>query len=193
MWLFYPKDSGVFRIYNYNTVTEQFDLKETLPTTFSGHISSVSVTNDHIYLAFAIYTSFVFIYTFDGTNYTQLQQISVPVQRLHLTDDHEYLTVTTAFDSNCYIYKFDGSQFNLLPNNGTLTLANNTFFGSLSEDKEYLGVTVDGAVVVYENVTIDNAVSSASKPGSYINKFTKNSNYLISGGIGEAYLYKIVY
>lgn len=87
MWLIYTKDSGYVHIYNFNNGTQQFELKETI-SGFLSRISSVSITNDHMYLAFALFNQFVYVYVFDGTNFTQLQQITVPAYRIALTDDH---------------------------------------------------------------------------------------------------------
>ena len=90
-------------------------LKETLPTQFPGPVLSVSITNDHLFMAFSIEKENIYIYSYDGTNFTFYQNISNLVSSnwkyLSLSQDHQHLTIAGFQDDFVKIYKNDGSSF----------------------------------------------------------------------------------
>ena len=92
-------------------------LKETLPTQFPGPVLSVSITNDHLFMAFSIEKENIYIYSYDGTNFTLYQNISNPVLNSNwrypsLSQDHQYLAITGTQDDFVKIYRNNGSSFN---------------------------------------------------------------------------------
>ena len=55
----------------------QFIHKETINHQFASWITSLTITNDHMYLAFMVYNSNAYVYKHNGTNFTLYQNISI--------------------------------------------------------------------------------------------------------------------
>ena len=83
----------------------------------------VSITDDHLYMAFSVFQDRVYVYSYNGTNFTLYQ--SIPFiggnwKYVALSQDHRYLSISGASDNYVKIYQNNGSSFNELPNNGTI-------------------------------------------------------------------------
>ena len=96
-------------MYAYTFDGTEFVHKETINHDFPSHITTVSITNDHMFLAFMVYGSHAYVYKYDGTNFTLYQNITMSYNTLgwrwiHMTDDHQYLVVSGGDDRFIRIY-----------------------------------------------------------------------------------------
>lgn len=88
-------------------------------TTLGGmanYISDIKITTDKQYIAIASMSQFnIFFYNTGSRSFTQLQETVLGGMfwhmKIEITDDHQYLT--TNFNSNVYMYKWNGGGFSL--------------------------------------------------------------------------------
>ena len=77
-----------------------------------------------MYLVFSVFQDQVYVYTYNGTNFTSNQNISFVGgnwKYISVSQDHSYLSISGASDNYVKIYQNNGSAFSQLPNNGTLS------------------------------------------------------------------------
>ena len=100
-WLFIGSDTGKVDVYTYDGSTFQF--KEAI-THSSDEVSSISVTNDHTYLAISNWNSVsTYVYKYNGTNFTAHQTMTIDsgeYVKNFLSNDHGYLLISCADASN---------------------------------------------------------------------------------------------
>ena len=88
--------------------------KETLEGQFLGHIFSVSITNDHMYLAFSMNRTNAYVYKYNGSNFNLYQNIALNNTKwkvVQITDDHQHLVLAGGEDNIARIYEHTGSNF----------------------------------------------------------------------------------
>ena len=99
-------------------------------------MSSLSLTNDHIYLVLSEENlTNTYVYTYNGTNYESLQTLTIDSGksvRNFISDDHQYLLIASADSSNKgYIFKFNDTT-NLFELSQELLLSASVEYMSLS-------------------------------------------------------------
>ena len=97
-WLLVVDDIGINRIYNFNPLTNKFQLFQTIDNSMS---SASALTDDHLWLVLTDWNRYVYIYTFNGSQFVHketLNQFSNHVVRhLSLTNDHLYMAFVIGY------------------------------------------------------------------------------------------------
>ena len=152
----------------------------------------MTLSHDHQLLILGSESStFVYVYRYDGANFTRNQTISGPSgnKRIFLTDDKEYLVIPNEVGGNVEVYRNDGSQFTQLQNNGSLTFSSNSPYASISSNGQLLLVSTVTQSLVFKGITEDKAVQVQSLPRSYSHAFSRNSPYVVMGYQDQADVY----
>ena len=129
----------------YQNINNEFTLFQTL-TPSDGSFFSTStgvITDDHQWVVFGTLngSKVVDVYKFDGQEYkiNQTLTFTYQIRSIDITQDHIYLAVG-ANGYDVYIYKHNGSQFNLLQTINFNTQSYNYNYVYISNDHKYLTV-----------------------------------------------------
>ena len=79
----------------------------------------MTITNDHMHLCFSVEEYNVYVYSYDGSNFTLYQNItieyeSVGLRQVFMTDDGQYLSLSGGADRFIRIYQRTESGFVLI-------------------------------------------------------------------------------
>ena len=81
----------------------------------------MTITDDHMFLCFAVSQFNAYVYRYDGSNYTLYQNITmeyenVGLRKIFMTDDGQHLSLSGRGDKFMRIYQHMGSGFVELAN-----------------------------------------------------------------------------
>ena len=93
-WLLVVEDARIHRIYSFNYKTNKFQLFQNITidnsTSYAG-----ALTDDHLWLVLTKYNGYVYIYTFNGSQFVHKETLnqfsSYVLPYLSLTNDHLYM------------------------------------------------------------------------------------------------------
>ena len=125
------------------------------------------------------------MYKYDGNNYTLYSNISDIYSAwnyVHVTDDHQFLSLAGGNGDLIKVYRNNGSGFESLTSNGTINYPHYVYYSSFSKDLEYFGVSLtNGSTLIYRNTTQENMTLESTVDGRYHHRFSDDSQYLITG------------
>ena len=91
-WLLVVERTGINRIYKFNFLTNEFQLFQAIDYDYS---YAGALTDDHLWLVLTNTNGYVYIYTFNGSQYVHKETLnrfsSYATRYLSLTNDHLYM------------------------------------------------------------------------------------------------------
>ena len=189
LWLYLPKDDGIFYILKFNGI--EYVLAQTL-TDVTGLTWYIETTPDNFVLVFSVVTNYVYVYIYYGGLYVQLQKITYSTfqwRTVDISDDYWYLTVAEKGDNSVHVYKFNGTQFVEMNNNGTIAYPSYAWYSSFTSVTWKLVVTVNGTTYIYNNIIGDNAQLEQQIDGEYYHLITNDEKYMINFYNQTMYVY----
>ena len=91
-WVVASIDNQI-KVFTFNSSINEFTLNHTVGP-LTGMITHISLTNDHLFMAVTTESDYVYVFKYDGSEFSQSQKIkseSLNGERAFLSDDHEYL------------------------------------------------------------------------------------------------------
>ena len=156
-WLLIVDHVLPFYIYRYDYEINDFTLFQTI---IIGTVKNEAgaITDDHQWLILTKNDGWVYIYTFNETEFVHKETINnrFPgyITYLSITNDHMYIAFIV-YQSNCYVYKYNGTNFTLYQN---ITMSYDNDGGwrmvQLTDDHEFLtvGGGNDTFVSIYQHI-----------------------------------------
>ena len=163
--------------------------------TVDGEVSHISVSQNNTYLA--VSTRGEKVYIFKRTNeYFLHQNITYSGEKTFreavLTRDHQYMSVAGGNDTKAYFYKFNGDNEQFEPYLER-EFEEYVDFVTISEDKKWVAVSEGDHAHVLSGLEsgqleLEQSIYSADQ---WVNKFSKDSKFLILAKHGEAMIFRL--